>query len=124
MTLVQWQCTSHSGAQKVTASAVVILALLYTNFFTEFTDFLQHLDGRANAAIKDSKKFAAERKGRVVACPLESLPPTGAPSWTIKKDWMKGYIFMLHLQYYYYGVFKMLQIIPLWLNEEQRYCIV
>ena len=92
---MQWQCTSHSGAQKVIASAVVIFALFHiTNIlqFAELTDFLQHLDARANAAIRDSKKFAAERKGRAVATPLESLPPTGAPSWTVKKDWMKGII--------------------------------
>lgn len=79
----QWRSKSNCRGS-------LFLAWFYTNFTSELTDFLKHLDGRANAANKDSKKFTAERKGRVIAAPLKSLPPTGAPSWTVSKDWMKG----------------------------------
>ena len=80
----------------------------------ELTDFLQHLDTRANAAIKELKKFAADRKARVIGNALESLPPAGTPSWTINKDWMKGIIFFLNL--------SQVTVISHLQNPTDRYC--
>ena len=83
----------------------MFLYTLCSFVFTELTNFLQHLDGRTNAAIKESKNYAANGKVRVIGNALESLPPAGAPSWKINRDWTKGIILFLIFALSYSNIF-------------------
>ena len=58
--------------------------------FTELSDFLHHLDTRADSAIKISDLYLADRKTRTLSLGLDTVPPQGAPTWTVDKDWLKG----------------------------------
>ena len=52
--------------------------------------FLETLDDRAEATVKQTKKHVCERKKRIVCSPTKSTPPSDAPGWTVSKEWLKS----------------------------------
>ena len=48
------------------------------------------LDKRFGNMNKENKKHVPERKERSCGSSSASLPPIGAPKWTISKEWLKG----------------------------------
>lgn len=58
--------------------------------FIGLVDFLKALDTRADVSVHSSKHYAMQRKLRRDGVPAETLPPIGAPKWTVSKEWRKG----------------------------------
>ena len=56
------------------------------------TAYLKELDSRVIEAQASSlkKKHIPQRKNRVAASELQTVPPSGSPKWTVNKDWLKG----------------------------------
>ncbi len=48
------------------------------------------LDKRVDNMTKENKKHVPERKERSFGGSLTSVPPAGAPKWTLCKEWLKG----------------------------------
>ena len=60
------------------------------NVHVELSKFLETLDDRAEATVKQTKKHMCKRKKRTVCSPTKSTPPSDAPSWTVSKEWLKS----------------------------------
>ena len=48
------------------------------------------LDKRFDVMNKENRKHVPERKERICDSSATAPPPTGAPKWTVSKEWLKG----------------------------------
>jgi len=63
---------------------------LISHYTPELNKFLQELEKRFEGVQQDTKKHVAERKRRIDATPLNSVPPPASARWTVDKEWLKG----------------------------------
>ena len=76
----------YPGGLKVKSSPFYIRGLSLSFLHSELDDFVALLDQRYDAKVKKDGITMA-KKVRKLGLPSKSYPPTGAPDWTVDKDW-------------------------------------
>ena len=81
---------TQCGVQKVEHYIVTYTHVITILFASELQSFLKTLDERLELDKTKAKKHTTERMQRIEGSLLHSSPPTGAPLWTVDKEWLKG----------------------------------